>query len=388
MSVNPSSANDLRSVAQLFGVVVEDLNGECFIAGAEGEVEEYVSSNVIVIPHNFDVAPNAEFGTQRTHSEDDVAAFVLCNMQVRLPDGVTRSYSDRAKIAYIRYLAVRNGLASPHFDVTSNHVRYNHTEQLSETDTGRIINDALANIPLKTALQTTLTAPFRKLCRKMFSDIVCCIAYVFRVRGHHYKEDFQARYDTLWSRCLHNPADLPLQWQYLATDALHAIMPVHLDNYWTHCVGNAKCAGALIKRYDAAPAGVAGMFALKRGLDDVMMIFPGVVNNIPDAYSSFVRTFNELKQTRWGGSINARYYGAQRVRVDESSIGALASVVMGVYDQLASDSKLRESPALLRLAQTAPATGGAIGLAARNATSDVRLNLLDMVPAVSASGVV
>lgn len=387
MATTPANATTVHQVATLFGVVTEDLNGECFIVGAEGEVEEHVDTNIIYVPHGMAVATNQSVGNMQVHDQDQVAQFVLCNMAVDLPAGVNRTLADRAKIAYIRYLAVRNGLASPDFDPAANNVKYNHTERLSEARTQELETAGLASTEIKTAIQNTLTGPYRKLCRRMFMDCVCCIAYIFRVRGHHYKDDFQTRYDTLWSRCLHTPADLPLQWNYLATDALHAVMPVHLDAIWADCVTNARCAGALIKRFDAAPAGVAGVFALKRGLDDVMMIFPGVVNNIPDAYRSFVQMFTRLKQSRWGGSINARYYGAQRIRVDEGSIGALASVVMGVYDQLASDSKLRESPALARLAQTAPATGGAIGLAARNATSDRRLNLLDMVPSVEVPGV-
>jgi len=119
--------------------------------------------------------------------------------------------------------------------------------------------------------------------------------------------------------------------------------------------------------------------ALKRGLDDVRILFPGVVDNVPDTFDAFNATLDAVQKSRWGGSVNARYYGAARIRVDEGSIGVLASVVMGVYDQLAPESKLRNSPALKRLAETAPATGGAIGLAAKRTVNNENMTLLGQV---------
>lgn len=168
-----------------------------------------------------------------------------------------------------------------------------------------------------------------------------------------------------------------LDWVYVATDSLHAIMPDILDEFWQNSARDAKCAGTLIKRLDSAPAGAAGVVALARGMTDVTMLFPGIVAKVPEAYQEFNRIHNVVQGSRWTGSINSRFYGVARTRVDEAKIGALASVVLGVYENLASNSKLRDSMALKRLAEIAPATGGAIGLAARRAAADERLNLIE-----------
>lgn len=355
----------------------EDLNGECFVVGAEGESEELISKNVVYFPPDFPAAAQAAAGTPQTITDAQANSFIAVNAAHSIVSG--RSVQDSAKIAYIRFLAARHGLMSPEFTKAANNVRYNHSERISAEGLATLLQNGLDTNEKRTSLRDVLSAEAKKNMRKRFSDIVCCVAYIFRVRGHHYRDDINERYVSLWARCLHKDSELPASWEVLATDALHAIMPGHLDRYWETCVATARCAGALSKRFDSAPAGVAGVLALERGLDDVRMLFPGVVNKVPGAYDEFVRIVDLLKASRWGGSINCRFYGVERIRVNEGKIGALASVVLGVYEQLAPDSRLKESPALKRLAETAPATGGAIGLAARRAVQDDRMTLLDTI---------
>jgi len=366
-----------------YGITNEDLNGECFIAGAEGEVEELIEKNEVVFAPDTPAAAVSAAGSVVTFSTLQANNFLTINIAHSMRAGVPAR--EAARIAYIRMLAVRNGLISPDFNIQTNNVRYNHAVRVTEVQAVALADSDVFTDVNKAAIQASLSADVKKSIRKHFSDMVCCVAYIFRVRAHHYRDDLQDRYISLWARCLHKDSDLPMDWKYIATDALHAIMPGHLDAFWDDCVVNAKCAGALIKRFDSAPAGVAGVLALERGLDDVMMLFPHVVDQVPDAYEYFRNIVRQVGDSRWGGSINSRFYGATRIRVDEGKIGALASVVMGIYEQLATDSKLRESPALQRLAQTAPATGGAIGIAARRAVQDERMTLLGAVSGSSAN---
>lgn len=357
-----------------FSIGQEDLNGECFILGAEGEVEELIEKNeVIFSPH----MPAASAGGERKpvqFANDQANEFLAVNIAHSVAAG--RTPRDAAVVAYVRMLAARNGLISPDFSPAAHNVRYNHAIRVSAARRDALLGKFNTDAGLKDAALAALSNDVRVRCRKYFSDIVCCVAYIFRVRGHHYRDDIQEKYSTLWNRCLHRDADLPASWELLATDALHAVMPDVLDEYWQDCANNARCAGALIKRLDSAPAGVAGVLALQRGLDDVRMLFPGVVNQVPEAYDEFQHVVHQLHNSRWGGSINCRFYGVPRIRVNEGRIGALASVVMGIYEQLAPESQLRNSMALRRLAQIAPATGGAIGLAARRTVQSEQLTLI------------
>lgn len=352
----------------------EDLNGECFIAGAEGEPEVIIQNNIVHFPSDMPVATEQSIRQSIQYTTDQMNAFLMMNTSRSLRAG--RPGAQAAKIAYIRFLAVRNGLISPSFSTQIHNVRYNHAERAnySVTQTIEATSEALADA--RRAINETLTIDVRKNIRRCFTNMTCCVAYIFRVRGHHYMSDFLDRYQTLWVRCLYKPEDLPVEWDCIATDALHAIMPDVLDSFWFDCVEGARCAGTLIKRYDSAPAGAAGVVALERGLSDVMMLFPAIIEKVPEAHAEFTTVLASVKTSRWGGSINARFYGAHRVRVDEAKIGSLASVVMGVYEHLAPQSKLRDSNALKRLAEIAPATGGAIGIAARRAAQDERLNLI------------
>jgi len=63
---------------------------------------------------------------------------------------------------------------------------------------------------------------------------------------------------------------------------------------------------------------------------------------------------------RFNGSINARYYGALRIPVDEKKISAIAAVIYAAHRELVADSELLKSPSLERLAKQAPLTGSII----------------------------
>jgi len=358
----------------LFGGNEDDLNGECFIVGAEGEVEEMVDKNVVVFPPGCPTVGPTNIGAALVYTPAQMGDFLIANTAHSIQAG--RSAADAAKVAYVRFLAARNGLISPDLSPAAHNVRYNHAQLITDATMVALRGEILGNAPHEAAIRAAVTGDFKRQARRAFTDIVCCVAYIFRVRGHHYRDDILDRYVSLWARCLKRDSELPASWELLATDALHAIMPDVLDKFWAEAAAGAHCAGALIKRLDSAPAGVAGVMALRRGLSDVMMLFPGVADKVPASYQYFTEVAGQVEASRWGGSINCRFYGVSRIRVDEGRIGALASVVMGIYDQLATDSKLRESPALKRLAEAAPATGGAIGQAARRTIAHPRMNLL------------
>lgn len=54
------------------------------------------------------------------------------------------------------------------------------------------------------------------------------------------------------------------------------------------------------------------------------------------------------------GSINAKYYGVKRVRVDEKRLAVLAAIASGVMAAFNSKAEVLKSKALMRTAKTAP----------------------------------
>jgi len=361
----------------------DDINGDCFILGTEGEPEEDVALNHVIFTNGMPAATDANACQPVAFTAAEATHFIKGNCYRLFTNGV--AFQDALYLAYLRFLAPRNGLISPEFTTNVWNVRYNDAKRLTVAQTGALVAGLTLGDGGAFADQAAFLAAWggaanvtnKARARKMFTDIVCCIAYMFRVRGHHYRQDLDQRYKTLWARCLHVDADIQSSWQNIATTGLHAIMPQILDRFWQNAVQNSSCAGTLIKRFDSAPAGAAGIMALKKGLDDINMIFPNIVKRVPDSKLAFDTIYANVSGSRWGASINARYYGVNRIQFNEGDVGALASVVLGVYDQLAPTADLRDSMALQRLAKIAPATGGAIGQAALRTTRSDHMLLID-----------
>jgi len=167
----------------------------------------------------------------------------------------------------MRFLAVREGLASPRFIPATHHVHYTCAVQYNQQDLDRLYDGH--DVEMMNQIRVALTAEIRSLCRNGFVDAVCIVAYIFRVRGHHYLDSMRTRYSDIWQKCMHEPNDFPLDWQYFAVEAIHGIFPDVLDDFWNENRTESKCAGAIAKRWNSAPAGYSGIYALQRGVKDL-----------------------------------------------------------------------------------------------------------------------
>jgi hypothetical protein len=335
----------------------DDLNGECLIGNPEGEKLEMTPATRVVFPHNTPAAANNAPATNVAFSNAQAQAFVLAQMNaLRAYDGQI-SINVAAAVSYIRFLAARKGLISPDFQTATYNVNYNDAVRLPANAN---VDGALGDWD-EARLRAAFSGDFKRRIRNQFSDLVCMVAYMFRVRGHHFLPDMDAKYDVLWQRCLRRVEEKPANWEFIARHALHAVMPQVLDTFWHNCVNQSVCSGALIKRYDSAPAGSSGILALQKGVDDIRLVLPGAFDLVADQVQALSEISESIKGSRWGASVNHNYYGVPRIRIDEAAVGVLASVTLGVYAQLAPNAQVRNAPSLKRLAELAPVTGGAIG---------------------------
>lgn len=333
-------------------LVDSDMNGDPFVPGSEGEIEVYNEDNVVVFPPNFHgVASGEELSEIKPHV-DDIERFIIANAGKVISDKV--SLRDALIIGTVRFLAARVGLVSPNFSTDKHNVRYNEAVNISEEK----YREYAAKVSDMVAARNELNDVRRKLIISNFSNYVCCVAFVFRSRGHHYLATLQELYDRLWGKCLKTVADNPLGWQKMSTYALHAIMPDILDDYWKQCAAKQRIAGALIKRLDTAPAGCASAYIVQKGITDVKVVLPTIVRRDPEGSVYLAAVIAQLEQGRWVGSVNARYYGVNKLRIDESKLAALGAIVLGCYETLARTSPLVASPALIRVASNAPILRG------------------------------
>jgi len=337
----------------------EDLNGDCYVAGETGEAEAILAHRIIGFP---DGCPCATQPFERvTFDTAKLEEFINLNFALSKSVDNPPSDADSAKIAYIRYLAVREGLASHKFDTKAYNVRYNESidsaVHWTESPWGQTHPLDADTAGLHQDVKKVLTKDVMKKLRADFANMVCAVAYMFRVRGHHWLPDMDDKYKDLWKKCQRDADQPGLKWELIAHNATHAIMPAILDIYWEKQVQSSNIAGALVKRFDSAPAGVAGVKALDAGMTDIAINVPGIKVHFRELYEEKDRLVKKLKAERWAGSINRRFYGAGDLGFDEGRFASIAATILAALNQLAPTSPLRQSAALKRMAQAAPMTG-------------------------------
>lgn len=340
-------------------VDLDILNGDNWVGPKEGETLEAREANIIFIPHGMQTA-NAPLQTLEI-TQEQMRAFMRLNIRhlMHLRGAFQPPLSDNqiCILAYLKLLVVKNGLASRHFDPAAYHVDY--TEVVGEDHLGHDVED----LPEGFRLVDHLSAANQRLISESFADRVCLTAFVFRGRGHHYLDSYEELYGRVWEKCRWAPNVLQIPFKYQATIGLHAIYPMILDQFWKHCVDESLCNGALIKRFDVAPAGIAGPKVLAAGLEDIQMVAPGLKERLREAIDYLEGVIAQTREHRFAGSVNARYYGAPRIRVEEQKLSAIAATIKASVDGLAEDAPIARSAALQRIARGAPVTGAVLSRA-------------------------
>jgi hypothetical protein len=207
-----------------------------------------------------------------------------------------------------------------------------------------------------------VTPEDKKYYRDAFVDLVCIVAWMFRSRGHHYLQEFDTTYNRVWTKCLRLIEDVDWSWQVIATTLLHAIYPIVLDEFWLTATQKRFCSGALTKRINCAPAGIAFLFSLRSGLTDICSTFPAFRDQHKDLVDLVQSEYETYLASRWIGSINCRYYGVTRRHIDENVLIGLAAIIRSTYKEFVPQSNLLQSRSLERLADNAPVTGQVIGI--------------------------
>jgi len=260
-------------------------------------------------------------------------------------------------LALYKTFLLQRGLISPLWNIDDLHVRY--IESQTEVD-GYDIAAAFAAIP-GADIVGVLTEARRARVKSMLPELVTIMGYMFRARGHHYKPEFEPTYIRLMAKVGIAPTDLGCTIAQLFTLGLHCIPPLILDEYWLWCVQNGKTSGALCKRYNCAPAGSAGLYAIRIGLNDLIAVMPVIGERYHDTIQNFEAFMDTLANNRWVGSINHNFYGVARQEIDETTLYALASIIFSAYEAFSPGVPLTKSLSLKRFAENAPLTGSIVG---------------------------
>jgi hypothetical protein len=339
--------------------LVEDLNGDHYLGTQEGETLVTDEPNVYIFPNGVPSAANPLEKVQL--DKNQVTSFLSLNFTYLKAQIPTIFDKDAAIIAYHRMMAVAEGLVSPHFQEANFFVKYSEARELTNEKTVEAV--AAKEYKALNSFMAYLTPEIRKDIKDTFVDRVCLVAFVFRARGHHYTNEYQDLYTRVWGKCRYKPENLHITFQHLATVALHAVYPIILDNFWSASVTGSRANGALCKRFDVAPAGMAGPSVLRQGVQDLLMIAPGIRNRLEDSMKYLDDLHQQMLANRYNGSVNARYYNAKRIGVDEKKLSAIAATIYAAVKALAPEAPIANSPALQRIANNAPITGAVLGRA-------------------------
>jgi hypothetical protein len=364
-------------------LVVNDINGDFYVAGAQGEKEEdFIYRHVYVL--EGDVAVFRKGNAVDARDAGNLAALnrtlkLNYHKLVQENDPNEVSAENARKIAYLRVLALSKGLG----DLLSGPAAHNCTRtdlvRVVPTAAGAVPGNNFANdAPIANILTTPVPnwaadAAWRANAKLKFTNMVCTVAYFFRIRGHHWLEDMDARYSEIWKRCLYAEDHAGLEWKFVAHHAFHFIYPDDLDEFWTHAKDHSLCAGTLIKRWSSLPAGVASVGAVSTGGEDLVVVFPAFRDIMPEAFEEVNRCKRAMGERSWVGSVNRRFYNAPDLEVDEKRLGGLASVILCALKLNTTNPKLADSRALQRVAQNAPITGALLVNIMTRAVDDARM---------------
>ena len=143
--------------------------------------------------------------------------------------------------------------------------------------------------------------------------------------------------------------------KYFSCNAIHAIYPDTLDAIWSDAIRTGKCRRPLALRFNSACAGMAGVEALRAGINDLKGAFPKMAELLATHEQSLVEIEKQIEGKRWAGSVNHNFYNQPAIIFDESKLGAAAAFVLKSLE-VCSNAPLANSPALKRIAKQAPIT--------------------------------
>lgn len=339
-----------------------DIGGDCYLTRKDPD-----PVSVTVFPTDFPAQDKDKVGIRIEVSHRQMDDFIYVNAEYLVELGYT--IDDAIKIGYFRLLAAGNGLTSPDFEHETFFLTENHSRRLSKVETSRRIFSS-QDLGIRDIIRDVLNAEVRRKVCTHFTDIVCCVAYMFRVRGHRYRPEYLPRYEALWKKCSKKSSDLVLSWRHLAIESLYAMFPFILDRYWINSSIKDTCDYALSERIDVPPAGFADMAALDQGMADIKILLPGIFNHFTARYEKFHRKYAAICETRWRGSINCHLYGEKPVKFSSSSLAPLAAAVVGVFDEISPDYPLLCCRAIHRLAERAALVRDGVTWAIREAAAN------------------
>jgi hypothetical protein len=371
---------DLASAAAKLAILAEDVNGPNTFSlenAAYGYIEKYQR---LVLPLIF----KSEIDDEGVSSLDVMQLFVVMYYNyLRLRSGGLNE-SDSFFIAAYRARLIDLGYLYPNKEsrsVTIDEVdwsntakdyvgdmyRFNNTykacidEEVTDEDQIRIFIEQSPDTPFKKFMYfVTQEAQAGVIKHLTFaSEQYASMTYlVFRQHGHHYKQEFDQKYNTLWRATTIDSSPKYPGHELVHRVAIHSFGVKCLHEMFFENITKGKLAETFIDRQDVAPSGTAvvatcwASFELMKSLpiwDDLNSAYKQQIAELESQAKKLKDAEDAIKYHR-----NARLFGKSRFQLDVSIAHSLAPVAKGFIVSLGTDSDLSKQRALDKRASQNP----------------------------------
>lgn len=190
-----------------------------------------------------------------------------------------------------------------------------------------------------------------------FKAWIGMLVTVFTGRGHHWKEELQPRYDSLWRACVVEVPAALISWKHITRTAMHPFGMARLAYLYEMWCTNNEVPAALIIRRTAMPAGRAYIGVLKAGL--VQMSSHEWYKIFSNKYSNEIKVIDgaseEIKRDRYRHhfyqTLYCRRKGDEKKTDILNDVMKLVPFVQAYINVMAADTPLKDQKAVNKLSK-------------------------------------
>lgn len=291
------------------------------------------------IPSSVILPPDFDPGSSPFTTGTNVGEFVSFNMKALSKANVRREVAEF--LVLLRLQMVLNGFACSSIEKRSVYVNE------YETVTGPV--GELTDFKPNPETVTFVSNYWQNIC--------AVVAHVFRVRGHHWKPEYEDVYDRTWRSTVIEvtPGVVFPTWEEIAITGLHCfgVRSLFMVREWAHSQGTL--ARGIVVRLNAACAGSAPVRTAAAALRDMAKAkwWTYFYVKFQVQIDALLEQSDKLEAMGTKAHVNARLYNwdDKHVPLNEEGVCVLAPYIMGWIDTLEKEEPISKQSAITKRAQ-------------------------------------
>jgi hypothetical protein len=206
-------------------------------------------------------------------------------------------------------------------------------------------------------IQVTITSEVNKFVADYWENIVAVVAHVFRVRGHHYKDEYEDLYSRTWAcTTIEVPTGIRMpSWKDISTIGLHCFGVKALHLVREAAFQGGYLAKGLEIRRNAACAGSAAVRTSAAALTEMRSNkwFSAFAEKFDVAIREILNQAVRLQNAGTRAHINAKLYdwNDRYMGIDETHVQTVAPYILGWIDTLDVREPITKQKAINKRAQ-------------------------------------